>query len=107
LKDDLRRRDGQSLHVIERLEGEGDLGLLAFPSREALRQRRHDGDAAPVIGRLQGSSVSQPDALAPRPGGRASGDAAVSCRRHAAARQAFCSITTHAPEADRWLRKPA
>jgi hypothetical protein len=103
LKDDLRRRDyGQSLQLIERLEGAGeDLGVLEFYRGEALRQRRHDGDP-PLSLAAYKAAVGHPDA--PSAAWRELGDAAKKAGDTAAARQAFQDYLTHAPEAqDRWL----
>lgn len=103
LKDDLRRRDyGQTLQVIARLESQGeDLGVLEFYRGEALRQRRHDGDAALSLGAYK-SAVIHPDA--PAASWRELGDAARKTGDAAAARQAFQDYLTHAPDAqDRWL----
>jgi predicted Zn-dependent protease len=103
LKDDQRRRDyGQSLQLIERLEGEGeDLGVLEFYRGEALRQRRRDGDTALSLAAYK-AAVSHPDA--PPAAWRELGDAAKKAGDAATARQAFQDYLTHAPEAqDRWL----
>jgi predicted Zn-dependent protease len=103
LKDDLRRRDfGQTLHVIDRLEEDGeDLGVLEFYRGEALRQRRQDGDMPRAFSAYK-AAISHPDA--PPSTWRELGDAARKAGDLPAARQAFQDYLTHAPEAqDRWL----
>ncbi len=103
LKDDFRRRDyGQSLQLIERLEGDGeDLGVLEFYRGEALRQRRADGDAPRALAAYR-AAVTHADA--PAAAWRELGDAARKAGDAAAARQAYADYLTHAPDAqDRWV----
>jgi len=98
LADELRRRDwGQTLHLIARLEVEGeDLGVLGFYRGEACRRRRGEGRAA------YASAVAHPDA--PPAAWRELGEAALKAGDKAAARTALTAYLAHAPAAqDRWL----
>jgi predicted Zn-dependent protease len=103
LRDDLRRRDfGQTLHLIDRLEGEGeDLGILEFYRGEALRQRRGDGDARAALAAYR-ASIGHPDA--PPSAWREFAEAARKAGDNASARDAYARYIALAPDAqDRWL----
>lgn len=107
LKDDLRRRDyGQTLHLIARLEQDGeDLGVLSFYRGVALRQRRGPGDAEAAMA-AYASSVTHPDA--PAAAWRELGDALIKSGDKARAAEAFQSYLVRAPKAeDRWMVESA
>lgn len=103
LRNDLRRRDfGQSLYLIERLEGPGeDLGLLAYYRGEAHRLRRHEGDAEAALAAYR-LSVTHADA--PPVAWRELGDAQRRAGDRRAAADSLQTYLSKAPDAeDRWL----
>jgi len=103
LRDDLRRRDiGQSLHLIGRLEAEGeDLGLLAFYRGEAYRQRHKDGDLSSALAAYR---LSVTFADAPVEAWRLLGEAEARAGNGPAAITALETYLARAPTSeDRWL----
>ncbi len=103
LKDDLRRRDyGQSLHLIDRLKGQGeDLGVLNYYRGEAYRQRRADGDLLHAAAAYR-EAVAHDDA--PGVAWRELGEALRKSGDKAQARLAFETYLAREPTAeDRWL----
>jgi predicted Zn-dependent protease len=103
LKDDLRRRDfGETLHVLDRLAGDGeDLGVINFYRGEAYRLRRQDGD----LDRAEiayAAASTQPDA--PVAVWRELGDLRKRKADLAGARSAYEAYLAKAPTAeDSWL----
>lgn len=103
LRDDLRRRDvGQSLHLIGRLEAEGeDLGLLAYFRGEAYRQRHGDGDLSAALATYR---LSVTFADAPAEAWRQLGEAEARAGNGPAAIRALETYLARAPASeDRWL----
>lgn len=103
LTDDLRRRDyGETLHLIDRLEADGeDLGVLEFYKGEAYRRRRLDGDQDKALAAYVAAS-GHPEA--PVAVWRELGDMFGRVGKSAEARSALETYLAKAGDAeDRWL----
>jgi predicted Zn-dependent protease len=103
IRDDMRRKDfGQTLHLLDRLDDDGeDLGLLGFYKGEAYRLRREGTDLERARAAYLAASAH---ADAPVETWRELGEAHRKAGDRQGARTAFTTYLERAPQAeDKWL----